>query len=288
VSAAEPAGLLKEASMSTEEFRAPALRYLAMEPRFLAEASLLRAATPLLRRPSPHPHPVLVLPGLGATDRSTAALRAVLRRQGHWVHGWRLGRHRLWTRERVAAIERRFAELVERHGTPVSLVGVSAGGILARELARQYPQQVRQVITIVSPFRHRHGDDNRIAQVFAAIGTAPRTNHFETLEREEDRPALSMPCTSIYSRSDGLVDWRSCRETPGPRRDNIEVWSSHFGAATNLAVAIAVSERLACPPEDWRPFTPPPGTRMLFRRRPPANGYLPPPSGQVSSVSTNI
>jgi pimeloyl-ACP methyl ester carboxylesterase len=246
-----------------EPFVAPGLRFAALESRVVAEAALLRLTGPLLRRPAPDPHPVLVLPGLGATDRSTARLRLVLRRQGHRVHGWRLGRHKIWTRESVAAVEARLLELNQRYGRPVSVAGISAGGILARELARSHPDAVRQVITIVSPFRHRAGDDNRIARVLSRVRPGA-TDHFQELPREDERLPLQMPVTCLNSRSDGFVDWRSCIETPGPRRDNIEVRASHLGAASSLGVVIAVSDRLACPPSDWRPFRPPRGTTVLF------------------------
>jgi hypothetical protein len=259
-------------------FEAPPLRYLVLEHRFFVESAVLRAARPFLSAPAADPHAVLVLPGLGATDRSTRALRGVLRRQTHWVHGWNLGRHNVWTRESVTAVQDRLGELCERYGAPLSLVGVSAGGILARELAREHPERVRQVITVVSPFRHRHGDDNRIVRMLSRVRPSDK-DHFQELPREDERPRLPMPVTAIYSRTDGLVDWRSCIETPGPERDNIEIRTSHFGAVSNIATAIAVSERLACPPGAWRPFVPPRGTSMLFPRR---------QVGQSSKVSTNI
>jgi pimeloyl-ACP methyl ester carboxylesterase len=246
-----------------DPFVAPPLRFAALEPRFMAESALLRLSAPLLRRAAPDPHPVLILPGLGATDRSTQPLRGVLRRQGHQVHGWGLGRHRVWTRAGVAAVEERLEELHGRYGRPVSLIGVSAGGILARELARANPDAVRLVITVVSPFRHRTGDDNRIARVFSRVRPGAR-DHFQELPREDERAPLLMPVTALYSRTDGFVDWRSCVETPGPRRDNIEVRTSHLGAASSLGVAIAASDRLACPLDHWRPFQPPRGTTVLF------------------------
>ncbi|MDQ1740494.1 MAG: hypothetical protein QOE53_2146 [Pseudonocardiales bacterium] len=242
---------------------APSLWYLAMEHRVVAERMLLAAAAPFLRQRSPNPRLVLVLPGLGATDRSTLPLRSILSRQGHQTYGWELGRHRIWTRERVAAVERRLLWITRRHGAPITLIGISAGGILARELGRAHPDGIAQVITIVSPFRHRDGDDNRIVRVFDRLRPGA-TNHFAELPREEDRPALAMPSVAIYSRSDGFVDWRSCQEVRGPRRDNIEVRTSHLGAGTSVAVTVAVTERLRYPPEPWRPFVPPAGTQTLF------------------------
>lgn len=252
--------------MAEDRFVAPGLRYLALEQRFLVEGALLRAARPLLHRPAPDPHAVLVLPGLGSTDRSTRQLRTVLRQQHHWVHGWNLGRHKIWTRESVSAVEDRVEELHARYGAPISLVGVSAGGILARELARAHPERLRQVITVVSPFRHRDGDDNRIARLLSRVKPGD-SDHFRQLPREDDREPLPMPVTSIYSRSDGLIDWRSCLLEPGPGRDNIEIRASHVGAASNLATVIAVSDRLSCPVDDWHPFVPPRGTGVLFPGR---------------------
>jgi pimeloyl-ACP methyl ester carboxylesterase len=227
------------------------------------ERLLLAAAAPFLRQPSTNPRVVLVLPGLGATDRSTQPLRNILLRQGHQAYGWELGRHRIWTRESVAAVEHRLLWLTQRHQTPISLVGISAGGILARELGRAHPDVVAQVITIVSPFRHRDGDDNRIVRVFARLRPGA-TNHFAELPREEDRPPLAMPSVSIYTRSDGFVDWRSCLELAGSGRDSIEVRTSHLGAGCSVSVTVAVSERLRRPPKPWRPFHPPAATRMLF------------------------
>jgi pimeloyl-ACP methyl ester carboxylesterase len=242
---------------------APSLRYLALEHRVVPERILLAAAAPFLRQRTANPRNVLVLPGLGATDRSTKPLRNVLSRQGHHVYGWELGRHMIWTRESVAAVEHRLLWLAEHRRAPMSLVGISAGGILARELARAHPDVVDQVVTIVSPFRHREGDDNRIVRVFDRLRPGA-TNHFAELPREEDRPSLRMPSASIYSRSDGFVDWRSCLEFEAPGRDSIEVRTSHLGAGCSVAVTVAVSDRLLRPSQPWRPFAPPPGTRALF------------------------
>lgn len=247
----------------TQAFKAPTLPYLVLEQRFFSEQAVFRATQPWLLGRATHKHPVLVLPGLGGTDRSTAQLRGTLGRQGHAVHGWELGRHGIWSRESVAAVQRRVETLYEEHGEPLSLVGISAGGILARELAREHPELVRQVVTIVSPFRHRSGDDNRMARLLSRVNVA-ETDHFQGLPREEDRAPLPMPSASIYSKSDGLIDWRSCLEVPGDRRDDIEVRSSHLGAGTNVAVAVAVLNRLDQPAQAWTPFRPPLAARPLF------------------------
>lgn len=75
--------------------------------------------------------------------------------------------------------------------------------------------------------------------------------------REHDRPALAVPVTSIYSRTDGIAAWRTCIDVVGERAENIEVRGSHIGMALNPAVVWAVLDRLAQPEDDWRPFAPP-------------------------------
>lgn len=72
----------------------PSLGLLAAEGRGLLDIPALLAAAPLLATaPRGQPHPVLVLPGLGADDRSTIGIRSFLKQLGHDVHGWGLGRN---------------------------------------------------------------------------------------------------------------------------------------------------------------------------------------------------
>ena len=63
-----------------------------------------------------------------------------------------------------------------------------------------------------------------------------------------------MPSTAVYSRWDGVVDWRACRQQPGPRSENVAVRSSHLGMGHDPAVLWVVADRLAQPRHDWRPF----------------------------------
>ena len=204
----------------------------ATEPaRTLASAGALAAGLPLLARaPRGEPHPVLVLPGLMASDVSTHALRAWLRRLGYPVVGWALGRNRGPTEEVVSELPLLVDRLAAEHGTSVSIVGWSLGGIYARRLARNAPRQVRQVISLGSPF----------GRISAARTSLPRP--------------LPMPSTAVYSKWDGVVDWRACRQQPGPRSENVAVHASHLGMGHDPAVLWVVADRLAQPRNEWTPF----------------------------------
>jgi pimeloyl-ACP methyl ester carboxylesterase len=201
-------------------------------------------------------HPVLVLPGFGASDRSTAPLRQFLRQKGYAVHGWQLGSNIGPHPHIVDRMERRLLALHRLHDRSVTLIGWSLGGIYARELARAHPGIVRAVIVLGSPFRFRNGDRSHASVLYDSL--APPDDPFPGRRiPERDRPPLPVPATSIYTRTDGIVSWRACIDRPGPRTENIEVVSTHSGLGVNLAVLYAVADRLALPEGRWAPFRPP-------------------------------
>ena len=245
------------------------LRYATEPLRAALEGGALAAGLPLLRyAPRGEPHPVLVLPGLGASDVSTTVLRGWLRRLGYPVVGWDLGRNRGPTPAVVSGLPRLLDRLATEAGTPVSVVGWSLGGIFARGLAARSPHQVRQVVTLGSPFAAREGTADRSAGSRAYR----RYAHLHAAERirppsaGSGRRALPVPSTSVYSREDGIVDWRACLQEVGPTSENVAVHGSHLGLGHNPAALWVVADRLAQPVGAWRPFRPPPGTAALFPR----------------------
>lgn len=233
--------------------------------RAFGDLGALGVSLGLLRATAPHGdgHPVLVLPGLLAGDRSTFTLRTYLTRLGYRVHGWELGRNIGPTRHVVDGLRRRVAEVAERHGRPMSVIGWSLGGIFAREVARERPESVRQVITLGSPFRMQHPDEAPAYKAYERF-TRHHVDPAELPPPEIVRPPLPRPTTAVYSRLDGLVSWRACLEEAGGQRENIEVYSSHLGYGHNPAVLWAIADRLAQPEGEWAPFRPPAATRLLY------------------------
>ena len=131
----------------------PSALLLALERRGLFSFARLIAAAPFLATaPRGAPQAAIVLPGLGATDRSTAAIRAYLKFLGYEAHGWSRGRNVRPAGADLPAVAAQIRSLQEATGTPVSLVGWSRGGIIAREAARMAPNAVRMVVTLGSPF----------------------------------------------------------------------------------------------------------------------------------------
>jgi pimeloyl-ACP methyl ester carboxylesterase len=238
------------------------------ENRAVFEFGAFLAASPILRMIGRGDrHPVLVLPGFTAGDRSTEPLRWFLRGQGYWVHGWSLGRNLGPTRAVVNGLDNRLAYVHSRHDRRVTLVGWSLGGIYARMLARKHPDLVRQVITLGTPFQLRMGDHSAAEPVWKLVEPNLEPGAIDHLYLPEpQKQPLSVPATSIYSKSDGVVRWYTCIDSPGDNRENIEVRGSHSGLGWNPAVLVAVADRLAQREGSWKPFSAPLGLTHLFPR----------------------
>jgi pimeloyl-ACP methyl ester carboxylesterase len=210
-------------------------------------------------------HPVLVLPGLLAGDVSTTVLRGFVLGLGYQVQGWGLGRNVGPTSGVVAGLPQALEKLARRAGAPVSVIGWSLGGIYARELARRRPDLVRQVITLGSPFAIRDRRQSRASRTFDRHAHR-HAAHFDIPAAGLSTP-VPVPSTAVYSRHDGIVDWRGCIDPPGPQRQNVEVRCSHLGFGHDAATLWVVADRLALPAGEWTPFAPPRMLRLLYPDR---------------------
>jgi len=241
----EPAG--------ERRLRPPSLLLLLAEARALLELNASLLLSPLLlRAPRGDGHPVLALPGFLAGDLSMAPMRRYLNQLGYDAHAWNLGRNLGGVSGKRSALQDLLGGIQATTGRKVSIVGWSLGGLYARDLALQMPDKVRSVITLGTPF----ANDVRATNV---------TRLYEALSGEKvgDNPELTralaadlpVPVTSIYSRADGIVNWRTSLVRPSPTAENIEVHlASHTGLGVNAAALWAVADRLAHPEGQFRPF----------------------------------
>jgi pimeloyl-ACP methyl ester carboxylesterase len=187
--------------------------------------------------PSGGGHVVLLVPALFTTDHVNRPLRRFLDACGYRAFGWRLGVNWGPTRRLVRGLRRRLAELRALEGGPVSVVGLSLGGLLARDLAYQCPDDVRQVITIASPFHLPTATPLEPIIQLSALCYSP------AIDVARLASPLPVPATAIYSRQDGVVAWESCRNDDANCLA-IEVKGTHFGACRNPEVFRAVARRL--------------------------------------------
>jgi pimeloyl-ACP methyl ester carboxylesterase len=245
----------------------PSARLYLTEPArgLAALAALPLAAGWLASAPRGERHGVLVLPGLLATDMSTALLRRYVSWLGYTVCGWQLGRNVGPTDKVLAELPHGLADLARRTGGPVSIIGWSLGGIYARELARERPDLARQVITLGSPFRLTDPRQSRVD------GSYRRRSHLHATGHPIPTPELvalpiGVPSTAVYSRQDGIVSWRTCVEPETALHENVEVRCAHLGFGVDPATLWVIADRLAAPAGAWRPFRVPPALRPLYPR----------------------
>lgn len=242
----------------------PSLALLAGEGRGLLDVPTLLLAAPFLATaPRGQSHPVMVLPGLGADDRSTFFIRSFLDFLGYKVHGWGRGRTARTPQANLPDMVDRVVKIGQDAGSKVSLVGWSRGGIMAREVARQVPDAVRLVVTLGSPFAAPGASNVRVIWKYLT------GRNFEppTPERVKQlAQSISVPSTSIYTRTDGVVSWRACLEEEGEGRENIEVNTTHIGLGFHAPALWVIADRLAQRPGVWEPFRPSPLVSPWFPR----------------------
>ena len=232
----------------------PSAWLLALELRAFWEFGALLPAWPLLARaPRGDGHAVMVFPGLSANDASTVPLRHYLQSLNYSPWGWEQG-FNLGPRAGVLdEAKNKLVRTFESAGRKISLIGWSLGGVYARELAKELPHMVRDVITLGTPFAGSPKATNawRVYQLASGRNIERETDHYNL------PGAPPVPTTSIYSRTDGVVAWQASIQAPSsanPHTENIEVLASHIGLGVNPSAWWAVADRLAQPEGQWQPF----------------------------------
>ena len=143
-------------------------------------------------------------------------------------------------------------QLDEQHGRKVSLVGWSLGGIYARQLAKMLPDEVRQVITLGSPFAGDPRATNawRLYEFTSGHKVDDRERH---MGGSDLRPAAGADDGDLQPHRRHLPLAQLPRKG-GPQAENIEVEGSHCGLGHHPAAVYAIADRLAQPEGKWKQF----------------------------------
>jgi triacylglycerol lipase len=229
------------------------------EALFGAEVLLLHASPVYYGLGVPHGDGsgVVLVPGFLGTDTYLRQLHSWLARIGYRPYFSGIG---LNAECPNLLIQHRLSENVSKAlretGRKIHLIGHSLGGIITRSVANQRPDDIASVITLGSPFRgtvahrtvlnaaeavRRQILKERGPRVLPACYTGRCTCNFLTsLRRKMPR---SMFETAIYTRQDGVVDWRYC--ITGNGSSDFEVSGTHIGLAFNASVYSIIANRLA-------------------------------------------
>jgi pimeloyl-ACP methyl ester carboxylesterase len=255
---------------------APHLLHSLLEPRAVIEAALLPMTLPLLlQAPQGDGHPVLLLPGFMADEKSLFVLKAFLQRKGYDVHTWGLGRNLGFRSRHASALPQKIRYLHHVTGRRVSLVGWSLGGVFSLYGAENTLDCVRNVITLGSPVSMDAQGSQSPAAVKAlyrlvshrlgssAHAMAPRAKGL----REHRR--LAIPTSCLYSLGDGVVPPQEATIDGDPAlHENIRVPGSHLGLGFNGVVLAVVADRLAQAEGQWSPFQPDGWLKQVWRMMP--------------------
>ncbi len=221
------------------------------DPLALRELSALLRDPVFRGRGVPHgdARPVLLVPGFLSGDWSLRVLHDWLRRIGYQPHLSGIQLNVRASEHMLAGLRHRLGEIQQRDASRVTLVGHSRGGLLAKVLSQRAPQAIEQVITLGSPL----ADWTDVALVTrAAVGVVRTANEIGSGRRlgtegrfaHDLRLPPAVPTTSIYTRSDDVVNFRSCLRPDIPA---ISVWGSHNGLVINPEVYRLLGRLLARP-----------------------------------------
>src|SRR5687767_5424131 len=254
--------------LTPEGFSQPSVAAVLREGSLVAEAGRYavhalsargaRRRTPYGLRPVRVSEPVLMVPGFLAGDSSLGPMSRSLRHQGFRTYRADVRANVGCTLDAAAQLEERLEEIAQRRGARVRIVGHSLGGMLAHGVAARRPDLVAGIVTMGSPMLApgaHHVSLARSVDLLVRLNRAGMrglmaedcvAGHCAQESFDQARAPLpeGMDFTVIYSRRDGIVDWRACID---PAARPVEVRSSHVGMAFDPLVITAVSAALRPP-----------------------------------------
>jgi pimeloyl-ACP methyl ester carboxylesterase len=208
------------------------------------------------RTPEVPLEPVVLVPGFMAGDGTLSLMARHLRRLGHRTYRSTMHANVGCTQQASDALERRIEAIANRRERKVTIVGHSLGGLLARGVAARRPDLVAGIVTLGSPLL-APGAAHRLLLLDLALivrlqqaglgrmmGTDCTAGECARLSWEQASKPLprDIGFTSVFSRRDGIIDWRACLD---PQAKTVEVRTSHLGMAFDPVVLDVVAHALA-------------------------------------------
>ena len=189
--------------------------------------------------------PVMVVPGFAADDFAVLLLTRRLKALGYDAISWGLGRNTGNVKKLQPLLVERVQRFADSRGAKVKLVGWSLGGAMSRDIAREHPDKVDQVVTLGSPVIG--------GAKFTAVGRSYRKRGIDldrmalAADARETAKAISVPVTALYDRHDGIVNWGACIDRHNRHVKHLEVRCSHLGMVVDRTVFGLIAQALARP-----------------------------------------
>jgi triacylglycerol lipase len=247
-------------------FGRPALAALLREGSLVTEAGRLavhKGTTRRTRRRTPYaargavraPQPVLLVPGFLAGDWTLRQMSAGLRERGFRTYRSHIHANVGCTLDAAALVESHLERIAQQRGSRVQIVGHSLGGMIARGIAVRRPDLVSGIVTMGSPMLAPGAHHRLLTGGVSVLNRLSAVGLKGFMSRE----CVSGPCaeisfhevrqplpagvamTNVYSRRDGIVDWKACIDPDG---EHVEVRASHIGLALDPRVIRLVGDAL--------------------------------------------
>lgn len=197
----------------------------------------------LLRAPKGDGRPVVLAPGYLTDEYSMWPLKRFLQHLNYDVCDWGLGRNLGDVDTDIAKLGIEIEQLYANVKRPITLIGWSLGGVIAREVTRLFPHAVGEVITLGTPITGGPKYTS-IGKHYAKLKSLD-LDSFEQHVLERNLIGFDQPVTSIFSKTDGVVGWKASVDVYNKQARNICVKGSHLGLGINPQVWEIIAQVLA-------------------------------------------
>ncbi len=186
-------------------------------------------------------NPILLVPGYKAGNFSMEVIKKFLIHNNfnaiHWSEDYNNGHVEVM-------LEKLKSDILlyqDKFHSKIHLVGWSLGGYLSREAARELPDSVQSVITLATPI---HGGPKYTIAAKEYIKNGFDIDQIEATVTERNLNPIPVPITSIYTKNDSIIDWKSSIDPHLSEEDHFEVSTTHLGVIWSPDVFHIVSNRL--------------------------------------------
>lgn len=202
-------------------------------------------------------NPTILIPGFSASNLSLFFMRNTLNHYGYNSYGWALDRNVGFREENFDIIIEQITKLHKRFNLKVNLVGQSLGGCYARAVANDVPEMINSVVTLGSPINSLESIHKlAIKNYNDTVGIVDAAFiHYDQYHHKFYRNP-PVPTTSIYSRRDGVVNWKQSVIAETELSENIEITSGHFGMAFDITTILIIADRISQDVVNWGKYSP--------------------------------
>lgn len=195
-------------------------------------------------------HPVVVIPGYMDGGRSIKMLNRFLKKEGYQAQTWDLSTD-IFKSKNYRRLSDQVEKLYTEAGQPITIIGWSLGGMYARLLATKFPEKIRQIILIATPFNGINTLGNA-EWWFSLVYRGAKVGEISKELLDKLAKPIAIPTTCIYSKDDKLVAWETCIESvEDEAHQNIEVSGDHIQLVFDKEVLPIILDRLTFQKENW-------------------------------------